>query len=136
MLESLAKLSNILAIINRFQHHQKYNFSLIRKISSAQTFSLIQRTLFHDMLNSKNTIPRYVELQKQSPGVLQKRPVTLLKKKLWHRCFPVNFAKFLRTHFLIEHLRRLLLELLITITIFFYRNHIFLCCFKNISSGP
>ena len=24
------------------------------------------------------------------------RPVTLLKKRLWHRCFPVNFAKFLR----------------------------------------
>ena len=24
---------------------------------------------------------------------------TLLKKKLWHRCFPVNFAKILRTHF-------------------------------------
>ena len=28
------------------------------------------------------------------------RPVTLLKRRLWHRCFPVNFAKFLRTHFL------------------------------------
>ena len=27
-------------------------------------------------------------------------PVTLLKKSLWHRCFPVNFAKFLRTKFL------------------------------------
>ena len=27
-------------------------------------------------------------------------PATLLKKRLWHRCFPVNFAKFLRTHFL------------------------------------
>ena len=27
------------------------------------------------------------------------RPVTLLKKRLWHRCFPVNFAKFLRTPF-------------------------------------
>ena len=26
-------------------------------------------------------------------------PATLLKKKLWHRCFPVNFAKFLRTPF-------------------------------------
>ena len=25
------------------------------------------------------------------------RPVTLLKKRLWHRCFPVNFSKFLRT---------------------------------------
>ena len=24
------------------------------------------------------------------------RPVILLKKRLWHRCFPVNFAKFLR----------------------------------------
>ena len=28
------------------------------------------------------------------------RPVTLLKKRLWHRCFSVNFAKFLRTSFL------------------------------------
>ena len=24
---------------------------------------------------------------------------TLLKKRLWHRCFPVNFVKFLRTRF-------------------------------------
>ena len=24
-------------------------------------------------------------------------PATLLKKGLWHMCFPVNFAKFLRT---------------------------------------
>ena len=27
-------------------------------------------------------------------------PATLLKKRLWHRCFPVNFAKFFRTSFL------------------------------------
>ena len=40
---------------------------------------------------------------------LRLRPATLLKKTLWHRCFPVNFAKFLRTPFLTEHLRRLLL---------------------------
>ena len=26
-------------------------------------------------------------------------PATLLKKRLWHRCFPVNFSKFLRTLF-------------------------------------
>ena len=37
------------------------------------------------------------------------RPATLLKKRLWHRCFPVNFAKFLRTPFLTEHLWWLLL---------------------------
>ena len=28
------------------------------------------------------------------------RPATLLKKRLWYRCFPVNFAKFSRTPFL------------------------------------
>ena len=27
------------------------------------------------------------------------RPATLLKKKLWHRYFPVNFSIFLRTPF-------------------------------------
>ena len=39
------------------------------------------------------------------------RPTTLLKKSLWHRCFTVNFAKFLRTPFFTEHLRWLLLNL-------------------------
>ena len=29
---------------------------------------------------------------------------TLFKTRLWHRCFPVNFVKFLRTLFLTEHL--------------------------------
>ena len=37
------------------------------------------------------------------------KPATLLKKRLWHRCFPVNFVKFLRTPFFMEHLRWLLL---------------------------
>ena len=36
---------------------------------------------------------------------------TLLKLWLWHSCFPVNFAKFLRTPFLTEHFRWLLLIL-------------------------
>ena len=36
-------------------------------------------------------------------------PVTLLKKRLWYRSFPVDFAKFLRTPFLVEHLWWLLL---------------------------
>ena len=33
----------------------------------------------------------------------------LLKKRLWHRCFPVNFSKFLGTPFLTEQLWLLLL---------------------------
>ena len=39
------------------------------------------------------------------------RLATLLKKRLWHRCFPVNFVKFLRTPFFIEHLWWLLLNI-------------------------
>ena len=35
--------------------------------------------------------------------VLGLRLATLFKKRLWHRCFPVNFVKFLRTPFY-EHL--------------------------------
>ena len=38
------------------------------------------------------------------------RPVTLLKKGLWHRCFPVDFAKLLRTPFFTEQLQWLLLS--------------------------
>ena len=37
------------------------------------------------------------------------RPATLLKKRLWHRCFLGNFAKFLRTSFLQNTSERLLL---------------------------
>ena len=29
---------------------------------------------------------------------------TLFKKSLWHRCFPLNFVKFVRTLFFTEHL--------------------------------
>ena len=38
------------------------------------------------------------------------RPATLLKKRLSHRRFPVNFAKFLRTPLLTEHLWWLILN--------------------------
>ena len=40
------------------------------------------------------------------------RPATLLKKRLRHRCFPVNFAKFLRTPFLQNTPGRLLVQFL------------------------
>ena len=43
---------------------------------------------------------------------LRLRPATLVNKRLWHRCFPVNFGKFLRTSFFTEHLRWLLFFLI------------------------
>ena len=38
------------------------------------------------------------------------RPATILKKRLWHRRFPMSFMKFLKTPFRKEHLRWLLLK--------------------------
>ena len=46
--------------------------------------------------------------------MLPPRPATLLKKRLWHRFVPVNFAKFLITPFLTKHLRWLLLRILLS----------------------
>ena len=37
--------------------------------------------------------------------------INLLKNRLWHRCFPLNFAKFLRTSFLQNTSGWLLLKL-------------------------
>ena len=54
----------------------------------------------------------------QSLFLIKLRPATLLKKKLRRKCFPVNFAKFLRTSFLQNTSRRLLLMI--------YRNKIVL----------
>ena len=56
------------------------------------------------------------EFRSSRPEVLCKKVVlrnftkfTGLKKRSWHKCFPVNFVKFLRTHFLTEQLLWLLL---------------------------
>ena len=58
------------------------------------------------------------------------RSPTLLKKRLWHRCFPVNFQKFLRTHFLTEHLRWLLLNK------FSHSHNFHFTCIKGWKSHP
>ena len=50
-------------------------------------------------------------------------PAALLKKRLWHRCFPVNVAKFLRTSFLKITSARLLLFFLKMILIFKLRTN-------------
>ena len=73
--------------------------SFIKKILEHRCFL---RTLRNFHLNSRPEVFR-------KKGVLRSftkftgrylRPATLLKKRLWHRCFPVNFAKFLKTPFL------------------------------------
>ena len=46
-------------------------------------------------------------------GVTGLRVATLLKKKIWHKCFPVYFKKFLRTPYLQNTSERLLLVLFV-----------------------
>ena len=44
-----------------------------------------------------------------------------LKKELWRKCFPVNFDKFLRIPFPIEHLQWLLLAFRSESTLYIFR---------------
>ena len=50
---------------------------------------------------------------------------TLLKKKLWHFCFPLNFAKFLRTHSLQNTSVWLFLNLFLVCFLYFTLSKIF-----------
>ena len=53
---------------------------------------------------AENTCPR-------ASFLIKLQVFSYQKKRLWHRCFPVNLAKFLRIPFFIEHFRWLLLDL-------------------------
>ena len=76
------------------------------------------RSSYLEVFCRKGTLKKFREIHRKTPvpeplfnKVAGLRPETLLKKRLWHRPFPVNFAKFLRTPFFIGHLRWLLLTL-------------------------
>ena len=58
----------------------------------------------------------FLEISQNSQENTCARVSFILKERLWHKCFPVNFAKFLRSpfSFLIEHLWCLLLLLVIS----------------------
>ena len=79
------------------------NFKLYVTEAFAQRCSVKKLFLEISQNSQENTCARASFLIKLQA------PATLLKKRLW--CFPVNFAKFLRTHFLAEHLRWLFLRL-------------------------
>ena len=79
----------------------------------AQTCSVKKVFLEISQNSQENTCARVSFLIK-----LQAALATLLKNSLWHRCFSVNFAKFVRAPFLTEQVRWLLLAaILLTITV-------------------
>ena len=79
-------------------------FNFLYSEAVAQTCS-VKKVFLEILQNSQeSTCARVSFLIK-----LQALPASLLKKRLWRRCFPLNFAKFLRTSFFREHLWWLLL---------------------------
>ena len=60
---------------------------------------------------------------------------TLLKKRFWHRCFPVSFVKFLRTLFLTEQLLWLLLYVTIWARSVSYLKRAVLLKFEQVSEA-
>ena len=114
-------------LVHQRQKHEACNF-MKKKETLAQVFScefceISKNTFFTEQIlataSSKSNRGSYRSSHRRcsvGKGFLRKfakftglRPATLLKKRLWHRCFPVNFVKFLRTPFFIEHLEWLLL---------------------------
>ena len=69
-------------------------------------YLLFFKVSYYFLQHSMFKIIRYVVIV----FALSLMPAILSKKRLWHRCFPVNFVKFLRTPFLQNTPGRLLLE--------------------------
>ena len=82
-----------------------YDVWIANKVSPeavAQRFSAKKGILRNfAKLIGKTILPETYLIRLQASGL---RHATLFKKSLWHRCFPVNFTKFIRTSFLKEHL--------------------------------
>ena len=73
----------------------KWTEVVARRCSVKKVFLEISQT------SQENTCTRVYFL-------IKLQPATLLKNRVWHKCFSVNFAKFLRTPFLTKHLPWLL----------------------------
>ena len=65
----------------------------ISRAISRQDFSILSCIL----LSIEKVFSHQTEAATGAEAVTGLRSATLLKKRLWHRCFPVIFAKFLRT---------------------------------------
>ena len=110
---SSGTFANIFVLHANFVSKDKnYKLFVLIYVEAAVRRCSVKKVFLEISQNSQeNTCARVSFLIK-----LQAWPATLLKKRLWHRCFPVNFAKFLRTPFFTEHLWWLLLNMISTIS--------------------
>ena len=97
----------------------------IRHINFAKGLAIIRATLAKvrrsrpDVLHKKGVLKNFTKFtgkhlcQSFFFNKVAGRPAALLKKRPWHRCFPVNCVKILRTSFLIEKPWWLLLKIFV-----------------------
>ena len=64
--------------------------------------SSVRKMFLNNSQNSQENTCARVSFFNKVAGL---RLAAFLKKRLWHRCSPVNFAKFLRTPSFAKHLR-------------------------------
>ena len=88
-------------------YHRIYRKKLTSGFSKTRLY-LITEAVVHRCSVKK----MFLEISKNSQENTCARVSSLIKKRLWHLCFPVSFAKFPRTPFLTEHLWWLLLWLI------------------------
>ena len=92
----------------QFTLHSVEAYSVLFQMSEAVVWRCSVEKVFLEI--SQNSHKKACARVSSFSKVTGQRPATLLKKRLWHRSFPVNFAKFLRAPFFTEHLRWLLLK--------------------------
>ena len=86
------------------QHHQGFEYLAVsRQLWSSRSSS---QAVFCKKVVLRNFVKFTGKHMCQSlffNKVAGLRPATLLKKRLWRRCFPMNYAKFLGAPFFTEH---------------------------------
>ena len=82
----------------RFYSNREQSEAVARRCSVEKVFLEIFLEVFLETFTGKHLCQSLFFNKVAGLG-----PATLLKKGLWHRCFPVNFEKFLRTPFSTEH---------------------------------
>ena len=90
---SMKKIQRLQQLLQKFS---KYNLSIPWFIFQKQPQVFCKKRCSQKVrkIQKKTLVPESLFYKVAGP-----RPSTLLKKRLQHRCFPVNFTKFLRTPF-------------------------------------
>ena len=102
-----------LSILSVIQYCNDHNWRIKSKFWNVQVLRLkLLRLLSDSFQGSSVHVVNVTFLQKQPLIFESLKACNFIKKKLKHRCFPVNIVKFLRTVFFIKHLRQLFLLLL------------------------